>query len=129
MIQRFIELGEGYSDIYELIEIGKANKSRVARLLALHTNRDGKELTSLLLVLHPTDPGNFQPLYLCREGIPNPNFTPNKRFELFRELAMDLGKDIIELDVKPSSAFSEKELYFQYLTGILRMNRYLPPLS
>ncbi|RFU63391.1 DUF7147 family protein [Peribacillus glennii] len=129
MIQRFIELGEGYSDIYELIEIGKANGGRVARLLALHTTMYEKKLTSLLVVLHPTDPGNFQPLYMCREGIPNPNFTPNKRFELFRELALQLGKDIIELNVKPSTAFSEKELYFQYLTGILRMNRYLPPLS
>lgn len=129
MIQRFIELGEGYSDIYELIEIGKANKHRTAGLLALHTKINEKELTSLVIVLDPTKPGNFQPLYMCREGIPNPNVTPNKRFELFSGLAAELDKHIIELDVKPSITFSEKELYYQYLTGILRMNRYLPPMS
>lgn len=26
MIQRFIELGEGYSDLYELLEIAKSNQ-------------------------------------------------------------------------------------------------------
>ena len=98
LIQRFIELGEGYSDIYELIELTKAQS-------------------------------NFQPIYICREGIPNPEITPNKRFEMFESLSEELGKKIISLQVKPSDLFSEKELFYQHLIGILRMNRYLPPLS
>jgi hypothetical protein len=129
LIQRFIELGEGYSDIYELLEIGRANKHRIARLMALHTRIDEKERSSLIVILQPTNPGNFQPLYICREGIPNPNHVPNKRFELFAELANELGKNIIEIDVKPSTMFPEIQLYYQHLIGILRMNRYLPPLS
>lgn len=129
MIQRFIELGEGYSDLYELIEIIRSNQHRLARMLAFHSVKNGKEVTSLAVILHPTQPGDFQPLYLCREGIPNPNVKPNKRFELFAEAAAEQQKEIIELVVKPSNEFADKELYFQYLIGILRMNRYLPVLS
>ncbi|WP_449619277.1 DUF7147 family protein [Robertmurraya sp. Marseille-Q9965] len=129
MIQRFIELGEGYSDIYELIEQANANKDRLVHMMAFHTKVNNREVTSLVIVLKPTDPGKFQPLYICREGIPNPNVTPNKRFDLFRETADNLGKEIIQFEVKPSNQFAEKELYFQYLIGILRLNHYIPPLQ
>ncbi|MEH6944994.1 DUF7147 family protein [Bacillus sp. JJ722] len=129
MIQRFIELGEGYSDLYELIEIGKANKERVAFLLALHTKKNEKEVVSLAIILKPTDPGNFQPIYICREGIPNPEIIPNKRYDMFQELASTIDKNIIKIDIKPSTLFPETDLFYQHLIGILRMNRYLPPLS
>lgn len=127
MIQRFIELGQGYSDIYELLEIGKNSKHRIARLLALHTTINDKKMTSLVIVMNQTEQGNFQPLYICREGIPHT--TSNKRYELFEELAKDLERPIIELDIKPSTIFAELELYYQYLIGILRMNKYLPPMK
>ncbi|MDF2904507.1 MAG: hypothetical protein K0S25_2145 [Bacillus sp. (in: firmicutes)] len=126
MIQRFIELGEGYSDLYELIEIAKSNQHRLLRMMAFHSVDNGKDVTSLAVILNPTNPGNFQPIYLSREGIPNPNILPNKRFNLFRETAEQLQKNVIELTVKPSSEFAEKELFYQYLIGILRMNRYIP---
>ncbi|MCK1984034.1 MULTISPECIES: DUF7147 family protein [Peribacillus] len=129
MIQRFIEIGQGYSDIYELLEVGRNQKHRVARLLAMHTTINDKKVTSLVIVMQPTDPGKFQPLYICREGIPNPHATKNKRFELFENLAEELDRPIIEIDVKPSVLFAEIELYYQHLIGILRMNRYLPPLG
>ncbi len=129
LIQRFIELGEGYSDIYELIELTKAQSNRVAFILSLQTTIKNREVVSLAVILKPTNPGNFQPIYLCREGIPNPEITPNKRFEMFEQLSEELGKKIITLQVKPSSFFPEKELFYQHLVGILRMNRYLPPLS
>lgn len=129
MIQRFIELGQGYSDIYELLEIAKSNKQRVARLLALHTTINDKNVTSLVAILQPTTEGKFLPLYICREGIPNPNFIPNKRYGLFEELAKELDKNIIEMDVKPSTLFAETDLFYQYLIGILRMNKYLPPME
>ncbi|MCA1029950.1 methylthioribose kinase [Bacillus timonensis] len=129
MIQRFIELGEGYSDIYELIELTKANKHRVSHLFALHTTKDDKEVTSLIVALQPTRPGDFQALYICREGIPNPTFKKNKRFDLFQEVASELGKVIIQFDVQPSNTFAEKELYYQYLIGILRLNHYIPQMK
>ncbi|MCR8872026.1 methylthioribose kinase [Bacillus sp. AFS026049] len=129
MIQRFIEIGQGYSDIYELLEVGRNQKHRVARLLAMHTTINDKKVTSLVIVMEPTDPGKFQPLYICREGIPNPHATKNKRYELFENLAEELDRPIIEIEVKPSALFAEIELYYQHLIGILRMNRYLPPLG
>ena len=129
MIQRFIELGEGTSDLYELLEIGKSNKNRVARLLALHTTIKNNKVTSLVMIMQPATQGNFQPLYICREGIPNPNVKPNKRYELFVGLATELEKSIIELDVKPSTLYAETGLFYQYLIGILRMNNYLPPMK
>ncbi|MGM0886550.1 MAG: DUF7147 family protein [Bacillota bacterium] len=129
MIQRFIEIGQGYSDIYELLEVGRNQKHRVARFLAMHTTINDKKVTSLVIVMEPTDPGKFQPLYICREGIPNPHATKNKRYELFENLAEELDRPIIEIDVKPSVLFAEIELYYQHLIGILRMNRYLPPLG
>lgn len=129
MIQRFIEIGEGYSDIYELIEIAKANQARLNHMMAFHTTINNKEVTSLVVVLKPTDPGNFQPLYICREGIPNPRFTPNKRFDLFAKAAEILQKEMIQIDIKPSTSFAEKELFYQYVIGILRLNHYIPPLQ
>jgi len=129
MIQRFIELGEGYSDIYELFEIAKVNKHRLEHLMAFYTAVNGKAVTSLVVVLKPTNEGEFQPLYICREGIPNPHVKPNKRFDLFKQLANELNKEIIELEVKPSTIYPEKELFYQHLIGILRMNRYIPPMQ
>jgi hypothetical protein len=129
MIQRFIELGEGYSDLYELIEIAKSNQHRLSHIMAFHTTIGENPVTSLVVVLNPTEQGEFQPLYICREGIPHPKYKPSQRWNAFKDTAASLGKEIIELDVKPSTLFAEKELFYQYLIGILRMNRYIPPLQ
>jgi len=129
VIQRFIELGEGYSDIYELIELARANRERLLHLMAFHANVRNRDVTSLVVVLKPTTEGDFQALYICREGIPNPKVMPNKRFDLFKSLADELEKEIIELTVKSSEQFAEKELYYQYLIGILRLNHYILPLQ
>jgi hypothetical protein len=129
LIQRFIELGEGYSDIYELLELAKANQYRLQHMMALHTKIGEKDMTSLVVILKPTDPGKFQALYICREGIPNPTSFPNKRFDLFAQTAETLGKQIIELSVKSSISFNEKELFYQHLIGILRLNHYILPLQ
>ncbi|WP_226665866.1 methylthioribose kinase [Metabacillus litoralis] len=128
MIQRFIELGEGYSDIYELLETAKANKHRISKLIALHTKINNNDITSIVVVMQPTTIGDFQALYMCREGLPNPTQKANKRYDLFEELATYLQMNIISLDVKPSTIFNEKELYHQYLIGILRLNHIIPPM-
>lgn len=129
MIQRFIELGQGYSDLYELLEIAKTNKHRVVHLMAFNTVINDNEVTSLAVVLRPTTPGDFQPIYICREGIPNPEKKPNKRFNLFKQLAEELEKEIISFKVKPSSVFAEIQIFYQHLIGILRMNRFIPPMQ
>lgn len=129
MIQRFIELGQGYSDIYELLEIAKTNKHRLVHMMAFHTVVNDKDVTSLAVVLNPATSGEFQPIYICREGIPNPEKKPNKRFDLFKQAAEELENEIISFQVKPSTVFAETDLFYQHLIGILRMNRFIPPMG
>lgn len=92
MIQRFIELGEGYSDLYELLEIAKANQERITHMLQFETIKNEKKVCSLVVILKPTTIGDFQPLYICREGIPMPENKKSKRVILFEEMAEKLGK-------------------------------------
>lgn len=93
MIQRFIELGEGYSDIYELLEIVKSNKHRLAHLIMLRTVKEDRQVASFVAVLHPTAEGNFQPLYVCREGIVLKQ-NDSKRVELFKRAAEEAEKKL-----------------------------------
>ncbi|ARK31119.1 DUF7147 family protein [Halalkalibacter krulwichiae] len=125
MIQRFILLGEGYNDLYELLEIARTNANRLHMLLRLDTN----EKSSLVVILHAATPGKMMPLYLCLEGIHNPANKPSERYKLFEQLAEELDKPIHKLEVKSSSMFKENDLYYQYLIGVLRMNRFIPPLQ
>ncbi|WP_046175149.1 DUF7147 family protein [Domibacillus indicus] len=125
MIQRFIELGEGYSDLYELINIAERSNERLVHFIALHAG----EATSCAVILQPTATGGFQPIYICREGIPNPRKKESERFRLFQEAAALSGRPVIQMEVKSSALFADKTLYYQYLIGILRLNNYLPPLS
>ncbi|PLR69630.1 DUF7147 family protein, partial [Bacillus sp. UMB0893] len=84
MIQRFIELGAGYSDLYELIETTQANAHRVSKFLVLNTTINGKKMSSFAVTMNQTDPGQFQAIYICLEGI---TAGTSKRRELFQELA------------------------------------------
>lgn len=130
MNQRFIELGKGYSDIYELLELAKTNQHRSKYFLCLKAEDASSKVMSFALVLGPSSYGDFMPIYICREGIPLlSDQKKSKRYELFSLLAEEQGKKVIEMDVRHSSTFAEPELYYQYLIGILRMNRFLPPLQ
>ncbi|MBM7552875.1 DUF7147 family protein [Thalassobacillus pellis] len=129
MIQKFIELGEGTADLYELLEIGDQMSSRVKHLMVFHTVKNHKPIASLVIVMEPSGGDKFQPIYICREGIPDPEDKQTKRYEMFVQLAERLDKNIIDLTVKPSDAFYESDLYYQHLIGILRMNKYIPPMQ
>ncbi|MCF6136987.1 DUF7147 family protein [Pseudalkalibacillus berkeleyi] len=122
MIQRFIELGEGYSDLYELIELAKTNANRLSKMVILKTNKKDHTVCSFSIVLQPAGDSNFQPIYICREGIRE----QSKRWDLFLQCAEQLGKEVHTLEVRPSNGFNEIELYYQYLTGILRLQNIIP---
>lgn len=49
-------------------------------------------MCSLVVILKPTTTGDFQPLYICREGIPVLENKKSKRIILFEETAEQLGK-------------------------------------
>ncbi len=128
MIQRFIELGEGYSDLYELLEIARSRPEKVTHFLLFKSGEVNHGSVSAAIVLKPVNPGDFQPLYICREGIP---FREKKsaRQQLVEDAAHDLGLPLVELEIKPSSDFNEKVLFYQYVIGILRLHHVIPPLQ
>lgn len=129
MIQRFIELGEGYSDIYEWLELLKKNEDRFHHVcIFTSVSKDVKKL-SVALILKPATEGNFMPIYYCREGIEYSAEKTSKRILLIEKTLQERNYSPHRLEVKHSSYFAEPALYHQYLTGLLRLHHILPPLS
>ena len=128
--QRFIELGEGYSDIFELCELITTNASRLQRtfIFTSKTN-DGKHSISIAASFAPAGEGSFQPIYICREGITAKDGQTSKRQVVFEEAANAVGSKPVPVDMKHSTEFPETKLFYQYVTGVLRLNHLLPPLD
>lgn len=128
MIQRFIELGSGFTDLYEWIEILHRNEERITNLFAFTCSLENKQYISYAVVLKPTEIGEFQPIYICREGISLQD-GQSKRKDLVESEADKLGKNIISIDVKHSSFFQTTDLYYNYLIALLRLNHFLAPMK
>lgn len=126
--QYFIELGEGYGDIYELMELIKTNKHRLQRTFIFSSNTKNEQAISLAAVFHPAGDSNFMPIYICREGIKETTESKSKRRLLFEEVSMQNGQEPVFIDLKHSSEFADTKLFYQYITGILRLNHLVPPL-
>ena len=128
MIQRFIELGEGYGDIYELCELAKVNKERIHQAFIFSSTKDDITYFSIAIALKPVNTANFFPIYICREGIVGNQQGP-KRLTIFKETLDELGIQPIQVDIKHSSIYVDVNLYYQYIIGILRLNNLIPPLQ
>lgn len=126
--QYFIELGEGYGDVYELLELLKTNEHRLHRTFIFSSEIEGKQAISLAATFKPANDSNFMPIYICREGIKEDGEKKSKRRLLFEQAAEQSGSEPIPISVKHSSEFADTRLYFQYITGILRLNNLVPPL-
>lgn len=126
MIQRFIEIGEGYGDIYELRELIATNSNRFLHgFVFASANSQGKIVLSVAAAFQPAAQGKFMPIYICREGIPE----GSKRLEVFEQAVKELGHLPIHMTVKHSSVYVDKSLYFNHLIAILRLNHYIPPMQ
>ena len=128
MIQRFIELGEGYGDIYELCELARVNKERLHHAFIFSSTKDNITYFSIAIALKPVNTANFFPIYICREGIVETQQEP-KRLTIFKETLDDLAIKPIKVDIKHSSVYADVNLYYQYIIGILRLNNLIPPLQ
>lgn len=129
MIQQFIELGEGYGDIYELCELVRTNEHRFHNAFVfISSNAQSKKVASLAAVFKPAEEGKFMPIYICREGIPYDEEKRAQRLEVFEKTINDLSRKVILVETKHSSIFSETRQFYQYLIGILRLNHYIPPM-
>lgn len=129
MIQQFIELGQGYGDIYELCELIKTNESRFHNAFMFTADNNGTMVASIAVAFKPVGESKFMPIYICREGIPYNPEKPSKRLEIFNETVTSVGKITNRFEIKHSSIFSENNLFYQYVIGILRLNHYIPPMS
>jgi hypothetical protein len=129
MIQKFVELGEGYGDIYELCELIQTNKDRFHEAFIFTATKEDRKFCSLAVAFKPVGESKFMPIYICREGIPVKDDKKAQRVEIFEQAIATLEKVPNTLEIKHSSAFADSALYYQYLIGILRMNRYIPPMS
>ena len=128
MIQQFVELGQGYGDVYELCELIKTNEARFHQAFIFTSTIDEKKRASIAVAFKPVGDSKFMPIYICREGIPFDEEKPSKRIDLFNEAVAAVGRTAVIVETKPSTSFTEPFLYYQYLIGILRMNRYIPPM-
>lgn len=127
MIQQFIELGQGYGDVYELCELIKTNEKRFHNAFIFISNKGDAKVASISIAFKPVGESKFMPIYVCREGIPYNPEKPSKRLEIFEEALKEFGKKAIPMEIKHSSYFSETVLFYQHLIGILRMNHFIPP--
>lgn len=127
--QYFIELGEGYGDIYELVELMKTNQKRLHRTFIFSSNTNGGQAISLAAAFQPAQDSNFMPIYICREGIKQVDDKKSKRRVLFENAAEEVGQEPISIELKHSSEFADHRLFYQYITGILRLNHLVPPLQ
>ncbi|PSL50792.1 hypothetical protein B0H94_10268 [Salsuginibacillus halophilus] len=125
MIQQFIELGEGRADVYELVSLIETKKDAAEHLLRLETEKSGRRVVSYILVCAPAG-GKFQPLYVCLEGIPHPEDQANERSRMIEAAAEKHHVPLASFAVKPSSEFYERDLFYQHLIGVLRMNLLIP---
>lgn len=128
MIQRFIELGEGYGDIYELCELARVNKERIHQTFIFCSTKDNITYFSIAIALKPVNTANFFPIYICREGIVETGHE-SKRLTIFKETLDKLAIQPIKVDIKHSSVYVDVNLYYQYIIGILRLNHLIPPLQ
>lgn len=129
MIQQFIELGQGYGDIYELCELIKTNENRFHHAFTFVSTKDEKQYCSIAVAFKPVGESKFMPIYVCREGIPYSADKKAKRLEIFEDALAAIDKKPHEIVIKHSSEFGSEKMFYQHLIGILRMNRYLPPMS
>lgn len=126
--QRFIELGEGYGDIFELCELIRTNRDRLHSTIILSSLTPSGHALSFAAAFEPVNNGHFMPIYICREGIIQQGDVKSKRRILFEEAALSVNSTPATVELKNSSEFEERELFYQYVIGILRLNKLLPPL-
>lgn len=126
--QRFIELGEGYGDVYELCELIRTNRDRLHGTFILSSSTPAGHAISLAATFNPVSTNHFMPIYICREGIIQQGDVKSKRRILFEEAAASANSTPATIELKHSSEFEEHELFYHYVIGILRLNHLLPPL-
>ncbi|MGO2205776.1 MAG: DUF7147 family protein [Staphylococcus xylosus] len=129
MKQSFIKLGEGLTDLFEFNTLIEYNFERIDYLVYFHSPKSEKQRSSVALIMKPTSGQQFQAMYIMLNALNYPYPTSNKKFEMINNQAAKYNIDVKAVEVQPLEVFHETELYFNYLTSVLRLQRWIPPLQ
>lgn len=129
MKQSFIPLGEGLTDLFEFTTLIEYNHQRINYIVYFHTPESNKRLSSVAIVMEPTSGKHFQAMYIMVNALNYPHPEPNKKYNIINKQAEQYNVTIKEIDVQPPETFHQIELYFNYLTSVIRLQRWIPPLQ
>src|SRR5699024_4190564 len=82
---------------------------------------------SFLLVMKPVQQ-DVQAVYTIYNGIRFKD-GKSKKYDLIKSWCDEVDINIIEIETKSPTVFHEREQFYQYLTGILRLNHLLLPMT
>lgn len=119
-MQKYIELGRGYAEIFELEQLIQYNKSRIDKAILL---THGDEAATFLLIMQPAR-DHFQAIYTIYRGISVSG--EQKKLNLVKGWLDAADIQFIQFDTKSPEEFYESDQYYQYITGILRLNHLVP---
>lgn len=129
MKQAFIQLGEGLTDLFEFTTLIEYNHARIEHIVYFHTPIFDKQLSSVAIIMKPTQGQHFQAMYIMVNAVKYPYPYSNKKFNLINEQAARFNIDVKEIDVQPPEHFHSNSIYFNYLISVLRLQRWIPPLQ
>ena len=129
MKQSFIVLGEGLTDLFEFTTLIDYNHPRIDKIIYFHSPQTEKQLSSVAIVMQPTEGNYFQALYMMMNAVKYPYPDSNKKFEMINNKAEAYDIPVLGIDVQPPEAFHDNDLYFNYLISVLRLQRWIPPLQ
>lgn len=123
-MQKFITMGQGYREIFELQALIEYNHQRVEHAVFCYND---KSPASFLLIMKPVEQ-NVQAVYTIYNGIKY-EAGAGKKYKLIKSWCEDHDIKVIEFKTKSPEDFYEQEQYYQYLTGLLRLNHLLLPMT
>ena len=129
MKQSFIVLGEGLTDLFEFTTLIDYNHPRIDKIIYFHSPQTEKQLSSVAIVMQPTEGNYFQAMYMMMNAVKYPYPDSNKKFEMINNKAEAYDIPVLGIDVQPPEAFHDNDLYFNYLISVLRLQRWIPPLQ
>ena len=88
MKQSFIVLGEGLTDLFEFTTLIDYNHPRIDKIIYFHSPQTEKQLSSVAIVMQPTEGNYFQALYMMMNAVKYPYPDSNKKFEMINNLSL-----------------------------------------
>ena len=122
-MQKFILLGNGYSEIFAVQALIEYNHTRIDKAVFIH-HEDAP--STFVLIMKPVEK-NFQALYTILRGLRKGH--EGEMYNIICKWLDDKNIQKIDMSSRDPRDFHEEELYYQYIIGVLRLNHIIPPLQ